>query len=139
MYIRKIPLPLHCGLHLTREVLNGKWKPNLLFAIAEGIKRPSDIQKALPDATKRVLNLQLKELEEHGVVSKKVYHELPLRVEYSLTPLGESLMPIIDAMNCWGDAHRPFLERVIMQGESESVTAERKAACVYYLDKVGVE
>jgi DNA-binding HxlR family transcriptional regulator len=93
----------------------------------------------MSDATKRVLNLQLKELEEHGVISKRIFHELPLRVEYSLTPLGESLMPIIDAMNHWGDAHRPFLESVMMQGESESVMAEKKSACAYYLDKVGVE
>jgi DNA-binding HxlR family transcriptional regulator len=115
MYERKIPLPLECGLHLTKEVLNGKWKANLIFAISMNIKRPSDIQRALPGATKRVLNLQLKELEDHGIVEKKIYHQLPPKVEYSLTALGESLIPVVDAMNHWGDNNRTFLEKVIIQ------------------------
>jgi len=113
MYERKIPLPVDCGLHLTKEVLNGKWKANLIYAISEHIKRPSELQRAMPGATKRVLNMQLNQLEEHGVISKKIYHQLPPKVEYSLTPLGESLMPLIDAMNIWGDQHRNYLEKVI--------------------------
>jgi DNA-binding HxlR family transcriptional regulator len=113
MYERKIPLPVDCGLHLTKEVLNGKWKANLIYAISEHIKRPSELQRAMPGATKRVLNMQLNQLEEHGIISKKIYHQLPPKVEYSLTPLGESLMPLIDAMNIWGDQHRNYLEKVI--------------------------
>ncbi len=115
MYERKIPLPIECGLYLTKEVLNGKWKANLIYAISENIKRPSDMQRALPEATKRVLNVQLKELENHGIVIKKIYHQLPPKVEYSLTELGKSLMPIIDAMNHWGDDNRAFLEKVIVK------------------------
>ena len=113
MYERKIPLPFDCGLYLTREVLNGKWKASLIYAICEQIKRPSELQKAMPGATKRVLNLQLKQLEEHGIIAKKIYPQLPPKVEYSLTPLGESLMPLIDAMNHWGDQNRTSLEKVI--------------------------
>ena len=113
MYERKIPLPLECGLYLTKEVLNGKWKAHLIFAISENIKRPSDLHRALPEATKRVLNLQLKELEEHGVIIKIIYPQLPPKVEYSLSPLGESLLPIIDAMNHWGNDNRTYLEKVI--------------------------
>jgi len=70
MYERKIPLPFDCGLYLTREVLNGKWKASLIYAIYEQIKRPSELQKAMPGATKRVLTLQLKQLEEHGIIAK---------------------------------------------------------------------
>jgi len=116
MYERKIPLPVDCGLHLTKEVLNGKWKANLIYAISEHIKRPSELQRAMPGATKRVLNMQLNQLEEHGIISKKIYHQLPPKVEYSLTPLGESLMPLIDAMNIWGDQNRSHLEKVIASG-----------------------
>ncbi|SDQ64509.1 transcriptional regulator, HxlR family [Chryseobacterium soldanellicola] len=115
MYERKIPLTIDCGLHLTREILNGKWKPALLNAISMDVKRPSEILRILPDATRRVLNVQLKELEEHGMIQKKVYHQLPPKVEYSLTEMGWSLMPIIDAMNVWGDENRDFLEKVIAQ------------------------
>ncbi len=113
MYERKIPLPVDCGIHLTKEILNGKWKANLIFAISENIKRPSDLLRAMNGSSKRVLNLQLKELEEHGIVSKKIYPQLPPKVEYSLTELGESIMPIIDAMNHWGDDNREYLEKVI--------------------------
>jgi DNA-binding HxlR family transcriptional regulator len=115
MYERKIPLTIDCGLHLTREILNGKWKPALLNAISMDVKRPSEILRILPEATRRVLNVQLKELEEHGMIEKKVYHQLPPKVEYSLTEIGWSLMPIIDAMNIWGDENRDFLEKVIAQ------------------------
>ncbi len=115
MYERKIPLTIDCGLHLTREILNGKWKPALLNAISMNVKRPSEMLRVLPEATRRVINVQLKELEEHGIIEKKVYHQLPPKVEYSLSELGWSLMPIIDAMNIWGDKNRNFLEKVIAQ------------------------
>ncbi|KAA0128383.1 helix-turn-helix transcriptional regulator [Chryseobacterium sp. SN22] len=115
MYERKIPLTIDCGLHLTREILNGKWKPALLNAISLDIKRPSEMLRMLPGATRRVLNVQLKELEDHGIIRKKTYPQLPPKVEYSLTEIGWSLMPIIDAMNAWGDDNRDFLEKVIAQ------------------------
>jgi DNA-binding HxlR family transcriptional regulator len=127
MYERKIPLTIDCGLHLTREVLNGKWKPALLNAISMNVKRPSEILRLLPDATRRVLNVQLKELEDHGMIEKKIYHQLPPKVEYSLTEIGSSLMPIIDAMNLWGDTNRSFLEDVISQ--NPKITQTSKSAC----------
>ncbi len=71
--------------------------------------------RMLPGATRRVLNVQLKELEDHGIIKKKTYPQLPPKVEYSLTEIGWSLMPIIDAMNAWGDHNRDFLEKVIAQ------------------------
>jgi DNA-binding HxlR family transcriptional regulator len=127
MYERKIPLTIDCGLHLTREVLNGKWKLALLNAISMNVKRPSEILRLLPDATRRVLNVQLKELEDHGMIEKKIYHQLPPKVEYSLTEIGWSLMPIIDAMNLWGDTNRSFLEDVISQ--NPKITQTSKSAC----------
>ncbi|MDJ1501182.1 helix-turn-helix domain-containing protein [Xanthocytophaga agilis] len=92
MYERKIPLTIDCGLHLTREVLNGKWKPALLKAISLDIKRPSQMLRLLPDATRRVLNVQLKELEMHGMVEKKIFPQLPPKVEYSLTEIEAYLL-----------------------------------------------
>jgi DNA-binding HxlR family transcriptional regulator len=124
MYEKKIPLTIDCGLRLTKEVLNGKWKPALLKAISRDIKRPSEILKLLPGATLRVLNVQLKELEHHGMLDKKTYPQLPPKVEYSLTDLGLSIMPIIDAMDEWGDAHREFLEEVIGQDRETIKTSQ---------------
>lgn len=127
MYERKTPLTIDCGLHLTKEVLNGKWKPALLNAIAMDVKRPSEMLRLLPEATRRVLNVQLKELEMHGIVEKKTYPQLPPKVEYSLTEIGWSLMPIIDAMNQWGDANRDFLETVIKR--DPKIVETSKSAC----------
>jgi DNA-binding HxlR family transcriptional regulator len=124
MYERKIPLPIDCGLRLTREVLNGKWKAALLKAISLEIMRPSEITRLLPGATRRVINVQLKELEQHGLILRKIYPQLPLKVEYTLTTLGASIMPIIDAMDKWGDVNRSFLEQVVGQDREIIKTAQ---------------
>jgi DNA-binding HxlR family transcriptional regulator len=130
MYERKTPLTIDCGLHLTKEVLNGKWKPALLNAISMDVKRPSEILRLIPEATRRVLNVQLKELEAHGMIEKKTYPQLPPKVEYSLTEIGWSLMPIIYAMNQWGDENRSFLETVIEKDPKISKT--EKSPCHIY-------
>lgn len=114
-YERKIPVPTECGLHLTKEILGGKWKMSLIYAINSDIRRPSQLEKAFPDLTKRVLSRELKELESHGVINKKIFPQLPPKVEYSLSALGKSLLPIIDLMDNWGNEHRAFLEKVIKE------------------------
>ncbi len=105
MYERKIPKDLTCGMGMTMEIIGGKWKPCLIFNINRGYRRPSQLQRLNPNATCRVLNQQLKELEEHGVVRRVVYAELPPKVEYFLTELGESLMPVIRTMDNWGSQY----------------------------------
>ncbi|HSE43326.1 MAG TPA: helix-turn-helix domain-containing protein [Acidobacteriota bacterium] len=113
MYQRKIPIELNCGLDLVREVIYGKWKIHLIYFISQGAKRPGDLQRHIPGATRRVLNVQLNELEEHGLISKKIYAELPPKVEYTLTKLGQSVLPIVNALGKWGDDHQEELRRVI--------------------------
>lgn len=113
MYQKKIANTLACGSVLTKEVLHGKWKSTLLFCIAQGIQRPSALQRSIPSATRRVLNVQLTELEQHGLVCKTIFPELPPKVEYQLTSLGQSLLPVIAVMEQWGNAHRPALEQVL--------------------------
>jgi DNA-binding HxlR family transcriptional regulator len=113
MYQRKIPIELNCGLDLVREVLYGKWKIHLLYFISQGRKRPGELQRMIPGATRRVLNAQLNQLEEHELISKKIYAELPPKVEYSLTDLGESVLPVIMTLGEWGDDHQEQLRRVI--------------------------
>ncbi|WP_231389933.1 winged helix-turn-helix transcriptional regulator [Sphingobacterium pedocola] len=89
-------------MSITLEIIGGKWKPCLINSIHKGIHRPSELARKNPEASKRVLSLQLKELEEHGVVRKVIYPILPPKVEYFLTELGESLLPIITLMETWG-------------------------------------
>jgi DNA-binding HxlR family transcriptional regulator len=113
MYQKKMAPPVGCGIQLTKEVLNGKWKPTLLHHIASGVQRPGALQRCIPEATRRVLTVQLNELEQHGLVGKVIYPQLPLKVTYYLTDLGRSLMLIIEAMTKWGDDNREELERVL--------------------------
>lgn len=75
--------------------------------------RPSELHKALPEATPRVLDIQLKELVEDGLVKKAIYPELPPRSEYSITSLGLTLIPIIDAMLEWGRKNKDLFEKNI--------------------------
>jgi len=115
MYERKIIPSLNCGLDLIGEVLYGKWKIRLLWFINEGHKRPSELQRKIPDATRRVLNIQLKELEEHELVSKIIYPVVPPKVEYSLTDFGKTLIPVISAIGNWGDEHQERLRPLILK------------------------
>lgn len=112
---RKIPLNLNCGLDLIGEVLYGKWKIRLLWFINEGHQRPSELQRKIPEASRRVLNIQLKELEEHELVSKIIYPVVPPKVEYSLTEFGKTLIPVISVLGNWGDENEERLRRVILE------------------------
>ncbi len=127
MYERKIPISQDCGLDLIREVLYGKWKIHLIYYISRGIKRPGGLQKEIPEATRRVLNMQLNQLEEHEIVTNKIYPQLPPKVEYSLTPFGESLLPVINIMGAWGDDNRETLQRVISKTEAFTEARPKEA------------
>jgi len=115
MYERKITPNLNCGLDLVGEVLFGKWKIRLLWFIDQGYQRPSQLQRKIPDASRRVLNIQLKELEDHDLVARKVFPVVPPKVEYSLTQFGNTLIPVIAAMGQWGDEHQERLREVILK------------------------
>ena len=115
MYERKIPLNLNCGLDLIGEVLYGKWKIRLLWFINQGHKRPSELQRKIPDASRRVLTIQLKELEEHELITKKIYPVVPPKVEYSLTEFGMTLIPVIATLGEWGDKNEDRLRTLILR------------------------
>ena len=128
MYERKIIPNLNCGLDLIGEVLYGKWKIRLLWFINEGHKRPSELQRKIPDAARRVLNIQLKELEEHELVTRKVYPVVPPKVEYSLTEFGKTLIPVIAALGQWGDEHEDRLRDLILKQAVSSALNEHQTA-----------
>jgi DNA-binding HxlR family transcriptional regulator len=130
MYERKIPIDQNCGLDLIREVLYGKWKIHLLYYISRGIQRPSELQREIPEATRRVLNVQLNQLEQHELITKKIYPQLPPKVEYSLTPFGESLLPVVMVMGKWGDDNQERLKRVILKDSPESVKPQAKVRSI---------
>jgi len=110
MYERKLPLEFECGLHLFMEVMNGKWKINLIWCIYNCIKRPSELHRRMPKASRRLLDTQLKQLTGLGIVTKTIFNQRPLKVEYELTPLGLTLIPVIEVTARWGETHRNVLE-----------------------------
>ena len=120
MYIKKTTPTLNCGLDLVGEVLYGKWKIRILWFIHIGNLRPSELQRKIPDVTRRVLNVQLKELEDHELVTKKIYPVLPPKVEYSLTDFGKTLIPLISSIGLWGDEYQDRLRRVILKNTQAS-------------------
>ncbi|MBP3254189.1 MAG: helix-turn-helix transcriptional regulator [Bacteroidales bacterium] len=113
MYNKKIPLDLNCGFRIALEVFGGKWKPYIIYELIDKSLRPSEIARLLPEANERVINQQLKELMLYGVVEKKIINTQNKHSEYSLTELGRSLLPIIDAMRDWGNDFKSTLQQVI--------------------------
>lgn len=109
-YERKIPVDLTCGVTVYDIMAGGKWKPYLINCINRGVRRPVDFQRTIPGATRRVLRQQLNEMEEMGLIEKKTFAEIPLRVEYTFTPRGESLIPIIRMMDSRGLRHSDLLD-----------------------------
>ena len=93
------------------SLIDSKWKSCILDELRYKSLRPSELHKIFPEATPRVLDLQLKELVEDGLVSKTIFPELPPRSEYAITPLGMTLIPIIDAMLEWGTNNITIFER----------------------------
>ena len=111
-YEKKIPVDMDCPLRLTMSLIESKWKSCILDELRNGTSmRPSEIHKCLPEAAPRVLDIQLKEMVEDGLVTKTIYPELPPRSEYKITELGLSLIPIIDLMLKWGTEHYDIFER----------------------------
>lgn len=95
-----------CPVTFCMTMIGGKWKPILLFRISAGMNRFGILLKSIDGVNRQMLSKQLKELEKSGIIERKVFPEIPPRVEYSLTVLGKSLMPIIQSMNRWGKKHQ---------------------------------
>ena len=99
-----------CPVETTLSLIGGKYKALILWHLSAGTLRFSQLQKAVT-ATPRMLTLQLRELENDGLISRTVYPEVPPRVEYALSPLGESMRPILMSMQSWGAAYKAQLSK----------------------------
>lgn len=96
---------LKCPVEVTLGLIGGKWKSLALWHLCGRTLRFSELRRAMPEATPKMLTTQLRELEASGLVKRTVYAEVPPRVEYSLTPSGRSIRPILEAMYDWGAAY----------------------------------
>jgi DNA-binding HxlR family transcriptional regulator len=106
-----------CGMAYTLTLIGGRWKPTILWRLLEGKMRYNELRKSIPDASERILVLQLRELEKDGLIKRVVFPEFPPRVEYELTPLGLSMQSMLESISDWGDHYREQLE------QAEEVTA----------------
>ena len=103
--IAKKELPA-CPVETTLTLIGDKWKVLILRDLLLGTKRFGELKKSIGSVSQKVLTAQLRDMEKNGLVNRKVYPEVPPRVEYSLTELGQSLKPILDAMWNWGEEYK---------------------------------
>ena len=106
---KKDQLPA-CPVEATLTLIGDKWKVLILRDLMPGTKRFGELRKSVGDVSQKVLTAQLRDMEKSGLVHREVYAEVPPRVEYSLTPLGRSLKPILDSMWAWGEGYKASLE-----------------------------
>jgi len=116
-----------CSVEATLDVIGGKWKGVVLFHLLDGVKRFGELRRLLPEVTQRMLTLQLRELEEAGIIHREVYREVPPRVEYSLTSFGASLEPILLLMRDWGDDYMAQLVALRRERELKARLEETPA------------
>ena len=92
-----------CPVTYTMSMIGGKWKPIILYLISKGANRFGVLQRGIDGISKQMLTKQLREMEEDGILIRKIFAEIPPRVEYSISEKGRSLFPIIEAMRSWGE------------------------------------
>lgn len=97
------------GVEATLEVIGGKWKPVILCHLRTGSKRTGELRRLIPGISQKMLTSQLRELEKSSVIKRKVYREVPPKVEYSLTEYGDTLSFILNKLCLWGEAHVDYL------------------------------
>jgi DNA-binding HxlR family transcriptional regulator len=116
--------PIQCPVTAALSVIGGKWKVIILWHLRDGVKRFGELQRLVRGISQKMLTQELRDLEENGLVRRKVYPVVPPKVEYSLTETGWSLQPVLEQLSRWGEKYR----RTRTEGEAapaETALAER--------------
>lgn len=100
-----------CPFATTQKVLTGKWSLVIIYQLSTGTKRFNELNRLIPDVTQTILTKHLRQLEKDGIIERKVYAEVPPRVEYSLSPIGESFKSVLDAVEIWGQEYIELLNQ----------------------------
>jgi len=103
----KTKLGYGCPIETLMVMIGGKWKTVILHFLSIETRRTGELRRLIPNISQRILTQNLRELEADGVIHREIYDEVPPRVEYSLTPLGRSLEPLINSMNTWAMIYIP--------------------------------
>ncbi|OIB04808.1 HxlR family transcriptional regulator [Paenibacillus sp. LC231] len=116
-------MTVYCKFGTALEILTGKWKSLILLRLlSNGTMRFSELQKAIPDISKKMLAQQLKELEYHDIVHREVYAQIPPKVEYSITEYGQLMKPVLQTMSDWGAGHVQHMQK--LYGEEDEAEAK---------------
>lgn len=108
------PGECNCSVAYTLSIVGGKWKWLILYKLwANEIQRYGELKRSIPHITHKMLSQQLKELESEKLIFRNEYHQIPPKVEYSLTDKGNTFIPILQQMAKWGDANKPVVKRVL--------------------------
>lgn len=111
----------HCAMDVTMDYIGGKWKTVVLWYLRKDRKRFSELKRLIPNITEKMLSLQLKGLENDGLIGRKIYPEVPPRVEYFLTDFGKSLIPMLEEIARWGRELTKTRGKVIDKPEKKPV------------------
>ncbi|MGL4760800.1 MAG: winged helix-turn-helix transcriptional regulator [Sarcina sp.] len=115
----------NCHFELTLDIIGGKWKPIIMYYIGkEKVVRYGELKKLIPNINERMLTRQLRELEEDKLINREVYREVPPRVEYSLTEVGESVIPVLNSLRSWGLSYNDIYKVVKIEKDSEKCEEE---------------
>src|SRR5215475_3820942 len=125
----------HCPVEVTLSVIGGKWKPLILWHLSEGcVRRFLELQRTIPGITRKMLTQHLRELERDGIVSRQIFDEMPLRVEYSLSEYGQTLRPLMRVLCDWGSKHEDYVakngERIAPQRTRDPSPPKRVAIAI---------
>ncbi|CAM4395341.1 DNA-binding HxlR family transcriptional regulator [Paenibacillus endophyticus] len=111
----------YCDLEVTLDVIGGKWKGLVLYHVIKGPKRTSELKRLIPNITQKMLIQTLRELESSGLIARKMFNQVPPKVEYSTTELGQSLETVLKALCSWGIG---YAEEAFAQDEYEILKLE---------------
>ncbi|ALS01256.1 MarR family transcriptional regulator [Enterococcus silesiacus] len=119
----------YMSIEATLEVIGGKWKPSILCHLGNGTMRTGELKKHIPQITQKMLVQQLRELEADKIITRKIYNEVPPKVEYSLTEEGKSLRDILIAMSVWGENR---VQSLIETGKDVEILSENYSGFLNY-------
>jgi len=115
-----------CRIMTTMAMISNKWKVLIVCKLRPGTLRFNELMRALQGVSQKVLTSQLRELEDDGLVSRKIYAEVPPRVEYSLTPLGQTLVPVLTSLEQWAQDHSDEIIDCRQRAEKKELRAKTK-------------
>ena len=115
----------HCAMDITMHYIGGKWKTVVLWYLRKDKKRFSELKRLIPNITEKMLSLQLKDLEKDGIIKRKIYPEVPPKVEYYLTDFGKTLIPMLEEIALWGRSLARSKGKMVDKESKEKVKKPR--------------